>query len=46
MNSVLGVNKSVFMDYVPKRPRGKWNSLDSVARFGWSGSALFGGLIT
>ena len=33
------------MDFVPKRRRARWNSLDSVTRLGWSGSALAGGFI-
>ena len=31
------------MDFVPKDKRARWKSLDSVASFGWCGSAAFGG---
>ena len=43
MNCGFGIRKSILMDYVPKGSRGTWNSLDSVTRFGWSGSAVIGG---
>ena len=43
MNSSAPLMKSILMDYVSKRNRAKWASLDSVARFGWSGSAVAGG---
>lgn len=33
------------MDYVPKAARAKWNSLESVTSFGWSGSAFVGGYL-
>jgi hypothetical protein len=33
------------MDYAPKSQRGRWNSLDAVTSFGWSGSALVGGYV-
>jgi hypothetical protein len=39
------LKKSVLMDYTRKSTRGRWNSLDSVTRFGWSGSAVLGGYI-
>lgn len=42
---VRPLKKSLLMDYVPKRKRGVWNAVDSVTRFGWSGSALLGGWI-
>ena len=42
MNSSAPLMKSILMDYVSKRNRAKWASLDSVARFGWSGSAVAG----
>lgn len=42
---VRPLKKSILMDYVPVHQRGRWNSLDSVTRFGWSGSALVGGWI-
>mmetsp|Transcript_6172 Transcript_6172/g.9444 ORF Transcript_6172/g.9444 Transcript_6172/m.9444 type:complete len:109 (+) Transcript_6172:3145-3471(+) len=33
------------MDYVPKKTRARWNSVDSITRFGWSGSAVVGGFL-
>ena len=42
---VRPLKKSLLMDYVPKRRRGVWNAVDSVTRFGWSGSAFLGGWI-
>ena len=44
-NSSLGVNQSIFMDYIKKKDRGKWMSISSISRFGWSGSSLIGGWI-
>ena len=35
--------KSLMMDNVPSRHRGKFNALDSVRSFSWSGSAAAGG---
>ena len=35
--------KSLLMDNVPQRHRGKFNALDSVMTFSWSGSAAAGG---
>ena len=35
--------KSLMMDNVPSRHRGKFNALDSVRTFSWSGSAAAGG---
>lgn len=37
--------KSLMMDNVPSRHRGKFNALDSVRTFSWSGSAAAGGLL-
>ena len=31
------------MDFVAKEHRAKWNSLEAVTSFGWSGSAALGG---
>jgi len=45
MNCGAPLIKSVAMDYVPKKQRGKWNALDSVTQFGWSGSAVLGGVL-
>ena len=45
MNCTAGLTKSVLNDYVPKRHRAKWNSLESLNVFSWSGSAALGGLL-
>jgi len=45
MNSCSGIRKSVLMDFVPKKSRGKWNAVDGVTRFSWSGSAFVGGIL-
>lgn len=37
------LKKAILMDYVPKSKRARYNSIDSINRFGWSGSAVFGG---
>jgi MFS family permease len=43
MNSTKALTKSVMMDFLPKRERGRWGALESLTMFGWSGSAAFGG---
>jgi MFS family permease len=43
MNCCRGLRKSIVMDYVSKKDRGKWNALDGVTKLGWSGSAFLGG---
>jgi len=45
MNCCGALRKSILMDFVPKKKRGFWNSLDGVRRFGWSGSAALGGYL-
>ena len=47
MNCTSGLTKSVLNDYVTRQNRGKWNALESVNLFSWSGSSILGGhLIT
>jgi len=43
MNATYPLTESILMDFVPKGQRARWKSLDSVASFGWCGSAAFGG---
>lgn len=43
MNATYPLQESILMDFVPKEVRARWKSLDSVAAFGWCGSAAFGG---
>jgi len=45
MNCTGALTKSVLNDYVPKKHRAKWNSLESLNVFSWSGSAMLGGLL-
>ena len=33
------------MDYVDKANRARWQSLNSIVRFGWAGSAALGGVL-
>ncbi|KAK9916421.1 hypothetical protein WJX75_002413 [Coccomyxa subellipsoidea] len=44
-NSTYALQKSILMDFVPKGARARWNSLDSLFVFSWSGSAAFGGFM-
>ena len=46
MNATTPLSRSIVMDYVPKKRRGVWNSLQSVAwGLFWNVSALLGGFI-
>ncbi|KAL0019911.1 hypothetical protein WJX77_007083 [Trebouxia sp. C0004] len=45
MDSAFPLQKSILMDYVSKGSRARWNSLDGVLIFGWSGTALLGGML-
>lgn len=45
INCVVPLNRSIIMDYASVSSRGKWNSVDSIAAFGWSGSAVIGGVL-
>ena len=40
-----GLTKSILNDYVAKKHRAKWNSLESINIFSWSGSAALGGYL-
>eukprot|EP00538_Stauroneis_constricta_P013250 CAMPEP_0119565530 /NCGR_PEP_ID=MMETSP1352-20130426/30384_1 /TAXON_ID=265584 /ORGANISM="Stauroneis constricta, Strain CCMP1120" /LENGTH=610 /DNA_ID=CAMNT_0007614465 /DNA_START=32 /DNA_END=1867 /DNA_ORIENTATION=- len=46
MNGSYPLQESILMDFVPKEERARWKSLDSVAAFGWCGSAAFGGWLS
>ena len=39
------LKKAALNDHVPHNARGRWNALDGVTRFGWSGSAVLGGYL-
>jgi len=45
MNCTFPLEESVTMDFVPKAYRARWKSLESVAQFGWCGSAALGGYL-
>ena len=45
MNSATGIKRSILMDAVPKASRVRWNSLESMTRMTWSGSAVLGGYL-
>lgn len=40
MNCCSPLRKSILMDYTTKEARGRWNSLDGITRFGWSGKSI------
>ena len=46
MNAPLALSKSVLNDYVPKRHRAKWSSLEAINTSTWAGSAALGGLLS
>lgn len=46
MNASQPLSRSILMDVVPKKNRGKWNSLEAIAwGLFWNASAVFGGFI-
>jgi len=46
MNAAQPLSRSILMDVVPKRNRGKWNSLESIAwGLFWNASAMIGGFL-
>ena len=45
MNSTYPLLESVLMDNVPSNGRARWKSLESISAFGWTGSALVGGIL-
>jgi len=45
MNSGGALWESILMDSVPKNERARWISLNSIATFGWCGSAALGGVL-
>ena len=44
-NSPLALSKSVLNDYIPKKHRATWASLEAVNTSTWAGSAVLGGFI-
>lgn len=45
MNAGYPTQRAIMMDVVPKKDRGKWNSLESFTTFTWTGSAALGGYL-
>jgi MFS family permease len=46
MNAAQPLSRSILMDVVPKKHRGKWNSIETVAwGLFWNGSAVIGGFL-
>ena len=45
MNCTYPLNSSILMDFTPKAQRARWQSLGSIVRFGWCGSAALGGVL-
>jgi hypothetical protein len=43
MNAMGPINQAIIMDCVDTKFRGRWSALQSISRFSWSGSAIFGG---
>ncbi|GAX16023.1 hypothetical protein FisN_22Hh119 [Fistulifera solaris] len=46
MNCPYPLLESILMDAVPSNQRARWKSLESIASFGWTGSALLGGILS
>mmetsp|Transcript_16364 Transcript_16364/g.53273 ORF Transcript_16364/g.53273 Transcript_16364/m.53273 type:complete len:570 (+) Transcript_16364:2219-3928(+) len=44
-NCTYPLEESILMDFVPRDTRARWKSVESIASFGWCGSALIGGVI-
>lgn len=46
MNSAQPLSRSILMDVVPKKSRGKWNSVETIAwGLFWNASAVLGGFL-
>lgn len=46
MNCSYPLLESILMDNVPSNQRSRWKALESIAAFGWTGSALVGGILS
>ena len=46
MNCTYALMESVLMSSVPSDERSRWKSLESVAAFSWTGSAVIGGVLS
>ena len=45
MNGCFAINRSILLDVVAKKERGRWSSLENLTAFTWTGSAVLGGLL-
>lgn len=45
MQCNVPLRRSLLMDFVPKNNRAKWNSLEGLSMFSWTGSAVVGALL-
>jgi MFS family permease len=45
MNASYPVQRAILMDLVAKKQRGRWNSLENLTAFTWTGSAALGGVL-
>lgn len=45
MNCTAPLSQALTMDSVPRKQRARWQSLGTVTRFGWCGSAALGGVL-
>lgn len=46
MNCSYPLLESILMDNVPSNQRARWKALESISSFGWTGSALLGGILS
>eukprot|EP00298_Acanthocystis_sp_HF-20_P023017 c31368_g1_i1.p1 GENE.c31368_g1_i1~~c31368_g1_i1.p1 ORF type:complete len:285 (-),score=63.92 c31368_g1_i1:57-911(-) len=44
-DSAYPLEESILMDFVDKDTRGRWKSIQSIGEFGWSGTAVLGGIL-
>merc|ERR1712216_654458 len=45
MNCAGALTQSVLMDFTDKKERARWAALQAITQFGWSGSAMVGGVL-
>uniref|UniRef100_K3W7L5 Major facilitator superfamily (MFS) profile domain-containing protein n=1 Tax=Globisporangium ultimum (strain ATCC 200006 / CBS 805.95 / DAOM BR144) TaxID=431595 RepID=K3W7L5_GLOUD len=45
VHCTVPLRRSLLMDFVPKKQRARWNSLEGLSMFSWAGSAFLGGFL-
>lgn len=45
-NAAYPVDRSILVDYIPSKHRGRWNAIGSLTTMTWSGSAVLGGFLS